>query len=163
MARAGECGTSVSHNSSLDVGFEAALQGHMIPTVPKNRAKRCPGIGRRKAILLPLWSQQPMARMWLSLQVTRQSQILNIPVCLTVPTHFIFTLCTLILHGWNPAFLGKKTRVPTAAFSAGLPAAETARFKSCYIFHMCASVNGNRGGKAHDNSFRERRTVKRFI
>ena len=56
MARAGECGTSLSRNSSLDVGFEAALQGHVIPTVPQNKAKRCPGIGRRKAILLPLWT-----------------------------------------------------------------------------------------------------------
>lgn len=138
MSRAAECGTPLSRSSGLDVGFEAAPQGHVIPTVPPNRAKGCPGIGRRKAILLPLWSQQPAAHMRLSLQVTRQSQISCIPVCLTVPTHFIFTLYTLILHRWNPAFLGKKTRVPTAAFSAGLPTTEKARFRYYYIFHPCA-------------------------
>ena len=100
-------------------------------------------IGSRKAILLPPWSQPPIAHMWLSLQATRQSQIFRIPVRLTVPAHFIFTLYTLILRRWNPAFLGRKTRIPTAAFSAGLPATEKVRFRCYYIFHVSA-----RGGYA---------------
>lgn len=48
MARAGGCGTSLSRNSSLDVGFAAALQGHGMPPVPPNRAEGCPGLGEEK-------------------------------------------------------------------------------------------------------------------
>lgn len=154
MSRAAECGTPLSRSSGLDVGFEAALSGPRDTYCPTKQSKGCPGIGRRKAILLPLWSQQPAAHMCFSFRSTGKVRFsVSSFAWLFQPTSSSHSTHSYSI-GENPAASGQEDTCSHCSLLCWITHNWKGEVQVLLHFspvcqrQLCSCVNGNRGGKA---------------
>lgn len=168
MSRAAECGTPCLA-VVLRCGAGGSLsQGHGYLLSHQTEQSGVQELGE-ESTPLPLWSQQPAVHMRLSLQVTSKVRS---------PASRLAWLFqpTSSSHSTHSYSIGETQRLwarrhvaPLQPSLAGLPTTERRGsvllhfFQFAVVRQLCSCVNGNRGGKAHDNSFSERRTVKHFI